>query len=255
MKQPILDYVAARTFHGRQAEGVNNAFRYSVDYVLMNPEADLNTPRLFSRNRFNLFSIRDRDHGGEPGKGDGIAWVHKALAAHLPDFQPGRILLLAQPRVLGYVFNPVSFWLIHGRDGTLRAVIAEVTNTYGDRHSYLCHTDDLAPITRDVTLNARKVFHVSPFRPIEGDYSFRFDVSPERIGIWIEHRSNDGTLLATLCGPRTPLTSGAVLRASLRRPLGTRRVMALIHWQAVKLWWKGAAFRSRPMPPARDLSR
>ncbi|MEM7643025.1 MAG: DUF1365 domain-containing protein [Pseudomonadota bacterium] len=255
MKQPILDHVAARTFHGRQAEGVSNAFRYSLDYVLMNPEADLDPPRLFSRNRVNLFSIRDRDHGGAPGKGRGVAWVHEALAEHLPEFRAGRILLLAQPRVLGYVFNPVSFWLIHGRDGTLRVVIAEVTNTYGDRHSYLCHTDDLAPIAKDMTLNAQKVFHVSPFRPIEGDYSFRFDVSPDRIGIWIEHRSNEGTLLATLCGPREPLTSRAILTASLRRPLGARRVMALIHWQAVKLWWKGAAFRARPTPPARDLSR
>lgn len=255
MRAPAVDHLAARTFHGRQAEGVTNAFRYGVDYLLLEPDAALDAPRLFSRDRFNLFSVRDRDHGGPPGTGRGTAWVREALAAHLPDFRPGRILLLAQPRVMGYVFNPVSFWLIHGRDGALRVVIAEVTNTYGDRHSYLCHGDELEPITPDLRLTARKVFHVSPFRPIAGEYTFRFDVRPDRIGIWIEHRSEDGTLLATLCGPRTPLTSRAILWSCLRRPLGARRVMALIHWQAVKLWWKGAAFRTRPTPPARDLTR
>jgi DUF1365 family protein len=255
MRPPVLDHVAASTFHGRQAEGVTNAFRYSLDYVLLDPEAEIDGPRFFSRSGTSLFSIRDADHGGPPGRGRGAAWLREALSAHLPQFVPGRILLLAQPRVLGYVFNPVSFWLVHGLEGSLRVVVAEVTNTYGDRHSYLCHAPDLAPIGPEMHLTAAKAFHVSPFRPIAGDYTFRFDVRPDRIGIWIEHRAQDGTLLATLAGPRRPLTSGAILRACLRRPLGARRVMALIHWQAVKLWWKGAVFRARPAPPARDLSR
>jgi hypothetical protein len=132
----------------------------------------------------------------------------------------GRLLLLAQPRVLGHVFNPVSFWLIHDADRTvLRVVIAEVSNTFGDRHSYLVHNDDLSPIRRDQTLQARKIFHVSPFQPVEGGYSFRFDIRDDKIGIFIDYHTGNGGLLATLTGPRRPLTNGAILRACRAPPL------------------------------------
>ncbi len=252
----LPQHIPGRTFHGRQAEGVNNAFRYGVDYILLEPEAEnVPTPRLFSRERFNLAYLRDADHGGAPGQGRGTAWVRDVLAEAVPAFDQGRILLLAQPRVLGHVFNPVSFWLAHDPAGELRVVIAEVTNTYGDRHSYLCHADNMSPITAQQTLTARKVLHVSPFQPVEGGYTFRFDITEDRIGIWIEYRSQHGRLLATLTGPRVPLTSSGLLRAALRRPFGSRRVLSLIHWQALKLWWKGAAFRPRPAPPGSETSR
>jgi DUF1365 family protein len=250
-----VEHVPARTFHGRKAEGVRNAFDSALDYVLLEPEAAPTLPSLFSRRGGRLASVRDLDHGGPPGAGRGAAWVREVLAEALPTFEAGRVLLLAQPRVLGYVFNPVSFWLVHDRADILRVVVAEVTNTYGDRHSYLCHSDGLAPITPDLRLTARKVMHVSPFRPVSGGYTFRFDIRAEWIGIWIEHRAQDGTLLATLTGPRQRLTNRGLLRAALRRPFGARRVLALIHWQALKLWWKGAAFRSRPAPPDREVSR
>ncbi|MGB3407386.1 MAG: DUF1365 domain-containing protein [Jannaschia sp.] len=249
------EHVPAQTFHGREGEGVSNAFRYGIDYVLIDPEVDVPLPRLFSRNGANLASIRDRDHGGAPGAGRGLAWVREVLDQHRITAVPGRVLLLAQPRMLGHVFNPVSFWLCHDAAGLLRVVIAEVSNTFGDRHSYLCHSDDFAPITRDLKLSARKVFHVSPFQPVNGDYTFRFDIGPERIGIWIDYRSERGHLLATLTGPRRPLTSRGLIRAALRRPFGSRRVLGLIHWQAAKLWWKGATFRRRPQPPASEVSR
>ncbi len=181
--------------------------------------------------------------------------MREVLAEHGIDAADGAILLLAQPRVLGHVFNPVSFWLCHDRDDILRVVIAEVSNTFGDRHSYLCHAEDFAPITRDLTLSARKVFHVSPFQPISGGYTFRFDIAAEHIGIWIDYRFEGGRLMATLSGPRRPLTSRGLLRAALRRPLGARRVLALIHWQAIRLWWKGATFRRRPVPPPSEVSR
>ena len=248
-------HIPAQTFHGREGEGVRNAFRYGIDYVLIDPEADTALPRLFSRNGPNLASLHDRDHGGPKGEGRGVAWVRDVLAQHQITSVPGQVLLLAQPRILGHVFNPVSFWLCHDGEGVLRAVIAEVSNTFGDRHSYLCHADDFAPITRDLTVKARKIFHVSPFQPVEGEYSFRFDITPDRIGIWIDYRSARGHLLATLTGPRRALTSGGLLRAALRRPFGSRRVLTLIHWQAIKLWWKGATFRPRPEPPASEVSR
>ncbi|WGH77672.1 DUF1365 domain-containing protein [Jannaschia ovalis] len=248
-------HIPGRTFHGRRGEGVENAFSYGVDYVLLEPAAPGPLPRLFGYNRFALASLRDRDHGGPPGRGRGTAWVRDVLAEALPDFAPGRILLLAQPRVLGHVFNPVSFWLIHGADDALRVVIAEVTNTYGDRHSYLCHADDLSPIAAGTSLKAKKLMHVSPFQPVEGGYVFNFDIAADRIAIRIDYRVGNGRLLATLTGPRRPLTNRGLIGAALRRPFGTRRVLALIHWQALRLWWKGARFRNRPEPPASEVSR
>jgi DUF1365 family protein len=248
-----VEHIAGSTFHGRRG-GVENAFRYSIDYILLEPEAAARTPRLFSRNRANLASLRDADHGGAPGLGRGTAWVREVLAGHAPGVT-GRVLLLAQPRILGHVFNPVSFWLCHDDLDRLRVVIAEVSNTYGDRHCYLCHRDDLAPLTREDTVAARKIFHVSPFQPVEGGYTFRFDIRPEKVGVWIDYTAGNGGLIATLTGARRPLTSAGILRACLRRPFGSRRVLALIHWQALKLWWKGAAFRARPVPPADEVTR
>ena len=247
-----VELIRGETFHGRKG-AVQNAFRYSVDYVLLDPD-HATGPRLFSRNRGNLTSVQDRDHGGAPGQGRGTAWVREVLAAHgLP--APARILLVAQPRVLGHVFNPVSFWLCHDDQDQLRVAIAEVTNTYGDRHSYLAVKEDQSPIERTDTLEARKIFYVSPFQPVEGGYRFRFDINPARVGIWIDYSTKDGGLYTNLTGPRVPLTNGAILRACLRRPFGSRRVLALIHWQALKLAIKGVKFRSRPTPPPEEVTR
>ncbi|MCG6883500.1 MAG: DUF1365 domain-containing protein [Silicimonas sp.] len=248
----VPEHIRGTTFHGRKGQ-TQNAFRYSVDYVLVDAEAALSRPWLFSRNKRGLVSLHDSDHGGAPRSGDGPSWVRRVLAD--APFAIHRIELLAQPRVFGHVFNPVAFWLVRDEDDALRTVIAEVTNTYGDRHSYLCHRDDFAPIARSDTLESRKIFHVSPFQPIEGGYTFRFDIGADRIGIWIDLAVGDGGLLATLTGKRAPLTNAGIVGAMLRRPLGSRRVLGLIHWQALKLWWKGVAFRPRPEPPAEEVSR
>jgi len=246
------EHIRGTTFHGRKGE-TQNAFRYSVDYVLVDAEAAVTAPRLFARNRRGLVSLHDSDHGGAPGSGEGAAWVRRVLSE--APFRIGRIELLAQPRVFGHVFNPVAFWLAFDETDALRTVIAEVTNTYGDRHSYLCHRDDFAPIMRTDTLQSRKIFHVSPFQPIEGGYQFRFDIDADKVGIWIDLTVGNGGLLATLTGKRTPLTNAGILGAMLRRPFGSRRVLGLIHWQALKLWWKGVAFRPRPEPPVEEVSR
>jgi uncharacterized protein len=246
-----VEHIAGETFHGRKG-AVANSFRYGVDYVMLNAD-HCDGPALFSRNRGNLVAVHDRDHGGAPGKGRGVAWVRDVLAeAGLPGSE--KITLLAQPRVLGHVFNPVSFWLCEDSEG-LRVVIAEVSNTFGDRHSYLCHRDDLAPVKRDDTLSARKIFHVSPFQPKAGEYRFRFDIRPDRIGIWVDHTNDEGGLYTNLIGARAPLTNRAILRAAIRRPLGSRRVLALIHWQALKLWWKGVQYRPRPEAPKDEVTR
>lgn len=250
-----LEHLRGETFHGRRG-AVANAFRYGVDYLLLDAEAGVAGPRLFGRNRAAPVSLWDADHGGAPGRGQGAAWARAVLADHgLAGVTDGRLLLLAQPRVLGHVFNPVSFWLAHDREGALRVVIAEVSNTFGDRHSYLCHRDDLAPLSRSDVVASRKVFHVSPFQPVAGDYRFRFDIRPDRIGMWIDFSAGAGGLYATLTGQRAPATDAGLLAACLRRPFGSRRVLALIHWQALRLWLKGAGYRSRSAPPAEDVTR
>jgi hypothetical protein len=247
-----VDHIDGQTFHGRKGN-VRNAFRYSIDYVVVDAEAEARAPSLFSRNARNVTALNDRDHGGAPGQGRGAAWVRDVLSQHqLP--QADRILLLAQPRFWGHVFNPVSFWLCYTGDA-LTVVVAEVTNTFGERHSYLCHHPDMRPIGPSDRLRATKIFYVSPFQPVEGGYEFRFDIRDDRIGIWIDYTQAKGGLIATLTGRRAPLTNGRILRAALRRPFGSRRVLGLIHWQALKLWWKSARYRVRPTPPAQEVSR
>jgi hypothetical protein len=248
MSAPLL--LAAHTFHGRKGT-VENGFRYSIDYLLLEPEAPPAGPWLFSRNRANLMALRDRDHGGAPGQGRGAPWARAVLAER--GIHPERLMLLAQPRMLGHVFNPVSFWLAY--DGTaLRAVIAEVTNTFGDRHCYLCARPDGGPIGAEDRIAADKILHVSPFQPVAGGYVFQFDIRPDHVGIRIDYAHREGGVIATLVGPLLPLSNRRILFSALRRPFGARRVLALIHWQALRLWWKGAGYRARPTAPERPVS-
>ncbi|MBW4706469.1 DUF1365 domain-containing protein [Roseobacter sp. YSTF-M11] len=248
-----VDHIAGQTYHGRKG-AIENAFRYSVDYVLLDAEAEVRTPGLFTRNGRGVTSLHDSDHGGAPGAGTGAFWVRRVLESHQITGVE-KVELLAQPRMFGHVFNPVSFWLCRRADNALIAVIAEVSNTFGDRHSYLCHHPDLRPIDPSDTLQAAKIFHVSPFQPVEGGYTFRFDITEARIGIWIDYACEKGGLIATLTGKREPLTNRSIMRAALRRPFGARRVLTLIHWQALKLWFKRAQYRPRPAPPEKEVSR
>lgn len=246
---PWPQHIAATTSHTRRG-GPGHAFCYGVDYVLIDP--DMRTgPALFSRNRFNLASVDDRSHGGAPGQGVGARWAQAIFAER--GVSDADILLLTQPRVFGYVFNPVSFWLAM-KGETLCAVIAEVNNTYGDRHSYFCANPDLAPIGPRDRITVEKLMHVSPFQDVAGDYAFCFDVRPDRIAIRIDFRNGDKGLIATLAGPRAPLTNAAILTALLRRPAGAMRTIALIYWQALRLKLKGARFRARPIPPNQEVS-
>ena len=246
-----IDFISGQTWHGRRGD-IDHAFRYSVDYVLLDAESDASGPSLFSRNGRNLAVLNDLDHGGAPGQGRGAAWVREVLAAH--DVTANRIELLAQPRLLGHVFNPVSFWLCRDADDALVCVIAEVTNTFGDRHSYLCRHDDGSPIKAEDRLSASKIFHVSPFQPISGGYEFRFDIRPDKVGIWIDFSAGGHGLMANLVGTRQPISNRLLLWSAIRRPFGSRRVLGLIHWQALRLWLKGARYRTRPEPPAADVS-
>ncbi|WP_158965243.1 DUF1365 domain-containing protein [Chachezhania sediminis] len=257
--RPSVEHISGTTWHGRRG-AIRNGFSYHVDMLCIDPEDPWpRGPLGYARNRRAPLAIHDRNHGGPPGHGMGATWVRRVLAQRqIPS--PDRIELLTQPTVLGYVFNPVSFWLCY-RDVALTAVIAEVTNTFGERHSYLCHRPDHGPIMASDKLEARKVFYVSPFQPVDGTYVFRFAIDPDRIAIRIDYRvdgeaeKGDGEgLIATLTGERRALNWLRVMGILLRRPLGSRWVMGLIHWQALKLWWKGARYRDRGAPPDSDVT-
>jgi len=209
--------------------------------------------RLFSHNRFNLLSFHDRDHGRCDGSAP-RAWVDAALAAH--GIAPAaRIALLCFPRLLGYVFNPLSIFFCYAPSGALRAILYEVRNTFGDKHGYLIevppgHAGD-APIHQACA----KSFHVSPFLPVAGEYRFRVRPPDARLSIQIRHLIDGAeVLLATHTGRRAALTDRAILRQVIRHPLMTVKVFAGIHWEALFLWLKRARYHPRPEPPISDVS-
>jgi DUF1365 family protein len=208
-------------------------------------------------NRAGWFAVNDADHGdGRPL----LAWIDALLAAERIGDAVGEVWLHTFPRVLGYVFNPVSFWFAHRADGALRAVVCEVNNTFGERHCYLLAHADGRPIANGEALTARKVFHVSPFCGIEGGYRFRFLLSaqggaPRWVGR-IDYDDAEGPLLLTsVSGELETLTPRALLRALVAYPAFTFGVIARIHWQALKLAVKRVPFFSKPAPPALDVTR
>jgi DUF1365 family protein len=204
-----------------------------------------------SRNRMGLVSFHDADHGlGGP---DALAWIESVLSAHDIGDADGEIWLQTYPRVLGYAFKPVSFWHCHRADGTLAAIVAEVNNTFGERHCYVL-SGQLLGYGRE--LQAAKVFHVSPFCSVEGRYRFRFMRTAERIVARIEYDDEQGLLLITsMAGRLEPLRRATVWRACLQMPAMTLALTWRIHWHALRLWLKRTPFFSKPTPPDAFSSR
>ena len=240
-----------------------NAFSYGV-FTLLLPLRSLGTgslaSRLCSRNRFNLLSFHDRDHGD--GQTPLLDWIDGLLRAEGISDADGEIWLQTFPRVLGYVFNPVSFWFCHRQDGTLRAIVCDVNNTFGERHFYLLDSGGTMPWGCE--LSAKKIFHVSPFCAVEGSYRFRFmrttqsrgETSVERVVARIDYHDEQGPLLLTsVSGVLQPLTDASAAKAFITHPLMTFGVIFRIHWQALKLFIKRVPFFSKPLPPAKALSR
>jgi DUF1365 family protein len=203
-------------------------------------------------------SFRDADHLGLAGRSvvDNVREFVEQRGGRWPG---GRVRLLTQCRVFGYVFNPVSFWFAHRTDGSLRAVVCEVNNTFGERHCYLLAHDDGRALAWGEEVVSRKVFHVSPFCAVDGRYRFRFMLSggePARFIGCVDHDDAGGPLLQTsLSGTLEPATDRALLRALLAYPAFTFGVIARIHWQALRLFVKRVPFFSKPAPPAHHVTR
>lgn len=207
---------------------------------------------LFSHDRFNLFSFFERDYA-DPAGGPLKAQIERLLAG--AGFEPdgGAVRLLTLPRLFGYAFNPLNVYFCHRRDGSLLAVLYEVNNTFGQRHSYLIPVGRNE--TRPLRQKAAKRFYVSPFMDMSLTYSFRIDPPDETLRIAILASDAAGPVLSAVhAARRRPLSDRALMRALIGHPLLTLKVMAGIHWEALRIWAKGVRLRPRPPAPEAPVS-
>ncbi len=232
-----------------------NAFAYPTAFLML-PLRSLQRsgPGALARNRAALLSFHDRDHGD--GRADCLAWFDELLREQGIGDADGEVWLHTYPRVWGHAFKPVSFWYGHRRDGSLRVVLAEVNNTFGERHVYLLDAPRYG-----VPCEADKVFHVSPFCPVRGRYRFTFmRTAGERartvVRIDYFDEAQAGALLQTsVSGELQALTAASVRRALWSHPLLGLAIVARIHWQALRLWlFKRAPFFRQPPAPARFVT-
>ena len=232
-----------------------NRFEYRVPYVALGETALLSGGRfgVLSVDRANLFSVKMRDYGD--GELRGPAFVRDVLMRLQLTSADGEIVLVTIPRMLGFAFNPVSFWVCLDRQGALRVVIAEVNNTFGERHFYVCRHADQRAIQPQDTIEAEKVFHVSPFMPVEGHYRFQFSWTAQAFAARIDLYDGEGLILTTaMAGRREAVTVWRLVRALGANPLLMFKVLGLIHYQAVRLWMKGVRHFSKPPPPAETVT-
>lgn len=233
-------------------------FRYRVFSLWLDLDeltGPLKRLALLKHNRFALFSFHDRDHGPRDGS-DLRPWVEARLAESGLDLSGGAIRLLCFPRLLGYVFNPLSVYFCYDRDETLRALVYEVKNTLGDQHSYTLEVPANRNTGEAIAQTCDKRFYVSPFIGMTSTYRFRVKEPGEHLSLLIRQSVPEGEqLVATLHGNRRPLTDAGLLAAFLRYPLMTVKVIGAIHWEALRLWLKGARYYSRPRPAADGPAR
>jgi DUF1365 family protein len=208
---------------------------------------------LFAWNRWSLFSFHDKDHGpltqdktGRPLKD----WLNGLLGgAGIAADGPRRVL--CYPRIMGYVFNPLSVWFCHDKDGMLKAVIYEVHNTYGERHAYVLpvtHSDPSCDQPKLVRHGCAKNFYVSPFLGNQGRYQFRIRPPTDNVAVAIQEEEDGSAILnASFAGDRRPLTDRGLVAMLLRYPLMTVKVVLAIHFEAVRLMLKG--IRRHPHAP------
>jgi DUF1365 family protein len=255
--QPLIGFGQVR--HTR-LRPTRHAFAYP-SYFLMLPLRSMarHGDGSLARNRAALLSFFDCDHGDGrgPDQGGALAWLASLLREQGIEDADGEVWLHCYPRVFGYTFKPVSFWYCHRQDGSLRAIVVEVNNTFGERHCYLLEHPGYGQ-----ELTASKVFHVSPFCKVEGLYRFRFmrtpatPTKPAKTVVRIDHDDASGPLLQTsVSGTLEPLSRASLRRALWRYPAMTLGVMARIHWQALQLWLKRLKFFRKPAPPDVFISR
>ncbi len=247
MSGPAAEILRARVVHLR-----HHPFRHRLDYRIWALLLDLDrlddaaaASRLFAHDRAGIVSFHALDHG--PRDGSSLrAWADGVLAAS-GIARPARIRVLAMPRVLGYVFNPITLYLCEDESGEPAAVIYQVKNTFGDQHPYVAKLAG----GQSQRHAAGKAMHVSPFIGLAARYGFTLAVSDRRIGLVIDEREEGARVLtASLTGRREPMSDRGLLRALAAMPFVTVKAMVAIHLHALRLWLKGARYHARPAPPA-----
>lgn len=241
--------VRGRVMHRRHLP-FENRFVYPVFFLLIHgDEFDKLDSWLFGVNRRRPLAVHFADHGDTRNP---HLWVREQLLSHGIDDCPGALWLQTFPRLLGYVFNPVSFWYCERGDGSIGAVVAEVNNTFGDRCCYVLRL----PSGEHGALRAAKRMHVSPFYPLQGEYRFRFNCDFDDPRVAIDYYLDDQLQLnTTVFGQARPLTPRNLFATLWRQPLLTLGVIVRIHWQALRLWLKGARFHQRSKPSHEEISR
>ena len=228
---------------------MGHRFSYRVMSLLIDLDrlkaADRQSP-LFGVNRAALYSFNEADHG--PRDGSYLrAYVQGCAAEHGIDLAGGRVKLLCYPRLLGYTFNPLSVYFGYRADGELALMIYEVRNTFGDIHSYVMPVQPDQRSDAGVRQQQEKLFYVSPFIEMAMKYHFRVSPPGEQVRLRILETDREGPLLAaTFHGRRRALTTAGLLRAFCALPLMTFKIVAAIHWEALRLWVKGARLVPRP---------
>ncbi|HEX4504629.1 MAG TPA: DUF1365 family protein [Alphaproteobacteria bacterium] len=242
--------VAHRRLRPRQ-----HSLKYRAFWMLLDldelPALDRSFKR-FSYNRFNLFSFHDRDHGDSSDKP-----LRQWVEGHLKDAgiatDGGPIRLLCLPRILGYVFNPISVYFCYLGDGTLNAILYEVNNTFGQRHSYLIPVE--ANGRRMIEQSCSKRLYVSPFNDMNMSYAFKVQSPEASVTVGVDALDPSGLMITTsLHGKRAEFTDRAMISAFLGHPLLTLKVIVAIHWEALRLWLKGMKITDRPPGPETPVS-
>ncbi len=234
----------------KRVKPVEHAFAYPT-YFLMLPMRSLakESSTALKRNGWAALSFYDKDHGD--GRADSLAWIDELLHSEGINDATGEVWLHCYPSVLGYTFKPVSFWYCHRASGTLRAIVVEVNNTFGERHCYLL---DKPVFGAEQT--AAKVLHVSPFNHIEGSYRFRFMTKGDSTLARVDYDDATGPLLETsVSGELETITPQSIRKALWRYPMMTFGIIARIHWQAFKLWRKRVIYVTKPTAPDNFVTR
>ena len=231
-------------------------FTYKVFCLLIDIgklDAANRTSSVFSINRRNLLAFHESDHGSQDRSaphGHLRTYIDTLLKPTGLDATGGRVLLLCYPRMLGFVFNPISVYFVYDRHEQAIALIYEVRNTFGEMHTYVCPVEAGQITEAGIRQERDKLFYVSPFMDQPMRYRFRVVPPGEKVSVRILETDAEGPILAAVfAGMRRDLTSPAILKACIALPFMTLKVVAGIHWEASRLWFKGIRFYNRPKPP------
>ena len=231
-----------------------NKFNYKSSYIAF-PISKLSKLKstLFSLNKFNLFGLYISDYGDHDKK-DISKWIYKILDEN-KIFNVEDIILVTHPRVLGYAFNPVSFWMCFDDKNNLIAVLSEVNNTARQTHRYLCYKKDLQPIGSNDWIESKKEFYVSPFMEIEGTYKFRFEYKANQINFFINYLVDGKIKLSTsLKCELQEFHNKNLLISFLKIPFATFKTVILIYYQALKLYFKSIKYFKYPKALKKNIT-